>query len=262
MSWLCIRDFLVSVLPWPPSFNAGSISRAITSVQITNLTAFQSRHSGMHTEHLPLYLACAWWHCRSGCSRISLTSGSGQLLASWQHLPSREYFHPLWDLRMKLTDVVNWSCHVSVLRDLSKLLIIWLISHVSILIMFLKLALIQQLDSATTGLLISQLEVDFGIVAACVPTISKLLDEYMSRLFYCVTGRERPIKSDGYSKSTSRTPKSTIHLDNLSDRIQGSKYTQFGVEIDTASVDSQGSQKKLATKGHVTSVTTSRAGMN
>ena len=128
--------------------------------------------------------------------------------------------------------------------------------------MFLKLALIQQLDSATTGLLISQLEVDFGIVAACIPTISKLLDESMSRLFYCVTGRERPIKSDGYSKSTSRTPKSAIHLDNLSDRIQGSKYTQFGVEIDTASVGSQGSQKKLATKGHVTSVTTSRAGMN
>ena len=95
MSWLCIRDFLVSVLPWPPSFNAGSISRAITSVQITNLTAFQSRHSGMHTEHLPLYLACAWWHCRSGCSRISLTSGSGQLLASWQHLPPREYFDPM-----------------------------------------------------------------------------------------------------------------------------------------------------------------------
>jgi hypothetical protein len=128
--------------------------------------------------------------------------------------------------------------------------------------MFLKLALIQQLDSATTGLLISQLEVDFGIVAACIPTISKLLDEYMSRLFYCVTRRERPIKSDGYSKSTSRTPKSTIHLDNLSDRIQGSKYTQFGVEIDTASMESQGSQKKLATKGYVTSVTTSRAGMN
>jgi len=109
--------------------------------------------------------------------------------------------------------------------------------------MFLKLALIQQLDSATTGLLISQLEVDFGIVAACIPTISKLLDEYMSQLFYYVTGRERPIKSDGYSKSTSRTPKSTIHLDNLSDRIQGSKYTQFGVAIDTAPVDSQGSQK-------------------
>ncbi|KAM3076816.1 hypothetical protein ACMFMG_003716 [Clarireedia jacksonii] len=38
-------------------------------------------------------------------------------------------------------------------------------------------------DGATTGLLVSQLEVNFGIISACIPTVLKLIEDASKRVF-------------------------------------------------------------------------------
>lgn len=94
--------------------------------------------------------------------------------------------------------------------------------------------------------MVSQLEINFGIVAACIPTVLKITEEYSKRLWYAITGRE-PI-----SKSQSRTlTANTIPRSNLDTKNMRSDYARFGEdeEHELSSTHSRHSRVEILSKG-------------
>jgi hypothetical protein len=100
---------------------------------------------------------------------------------------------------------------------------------------------------AFTGLLVSQLEVNFGVMAACIPTVLKLSEVYLNTLISRITGRELTNKTTTQSQSL----KSGVPLSHLDKSQQRKNYTKFGEdeENDLGSTHSGGSRVNIISKG-------------
>jgi len=99
-----------------------------------------------------------------------------------------------------------------------------------------------------TGILVSQLEVDFACIAACVPTVLKMSEEFW--VIFCV--RVLGIKSMEWSDSSqhgrsatgrSNTAATTIHMSDLRsmdrDPRPAGPYVSFDKDDEAGSMDSQ-----------------------
>ena len=105
-----------------------------------------------------------------------------------------------------------------------------------------------RVDGAPTAFLVSQLEVNFGIMAACIPTVLKITEVYIDTLISFITGRERTTKTTTQSQSL----KSGVPLSHIDKSQVGKKnYTRFGEdeENDLGSTHSGGSRVNIITKG-------------
>lgn len=93
--------------------------------------------------------------------------------------------------------------------------------------------------------MVSQLEVNFGIVAACIPTVLKIIEEYYRGMCYLVTGREQPSKSQSRTMTSNAIPRSK--LDTKGGR---SDYWRFGddEEHELSSTHSRHSRAEILTK--------------
>jgi hypothetical protein len=105
-----------------------------------------------------------------------------------------------------------------------------------------------KLVGAPTGLLVSQLEVNFGVMAACIPTVLKITEIYFHSLLSLITGREHMTSKTTQSQSL----KSGVPVSHM-DRSQVAKksYTKFGEdeENDLGSTHSGGSRVNIISKG-------------
>jgi hypothetical protein len=92
---------------------------------------------------------------------------------------------------------------------------------------------------------VSQLEVNFGIISACIPTVLKIAEECLKRLFSIVTGRKITTKSQSRTLVSNEVPLST--MDQKQSR---SKYARFGEEEenDLDSTHSDYSRKEIIPK--------------
>ncbi|OKL57225.1 hypothetical protein UA08_07385 [Talaromyces atroroseus] len=95
-----------------------------------------------------------------------------------------------------------------------------------------------------TGILVSQLEIDFACIAACVPTVLKMLEEALAFFIVRVLGRTYNGTSGMKSSHNDNTTGGSAHImSNLRSkdrepRIQG-PYTSFDKDDQGGSMDSQ-----------------------
>ncbi|KAF7864350.1 uncharacterized protein EAF02_010318 [Botrytis sinoallii] len=81
---------------------------------------------------------------------------------------------------------------------------------------------------ATTGILVSQLEVNFGIISACIPTVLKIMEDFFRRLFGISFG-DTTIESGAQSQSRSRNLGAMgSHLQTTDKSKPRSQYERFG----------------------------------
>ncbi|TGO50194.1 hypothetical protein BCON_0189g00180 [Botryotinia convoluta] len=81
---------------------------------------------------------------------------------------------------------------------------------------------------ATTGILVSQLEVNFGIISACIPTVLKIMEDFFKRLFGISFG-DTTIESGAQSQSRSRNIGAMgSHLQTTDKSKPRSQYERFG----------------------------------
>ena len=86
-------------------------------------------------------------------------------------------------------------------------------------------------------MILSQLEVNFGIIAACVPTILKISEDLLSKVFRTITGREHTHTTTNRSGHT----KTEIQLATVKSTKD---YTRFGeAEDEENDIDSTHSDK-------------------
>lgn len=108
------------------------------------------------------------------------------------------------------------------------------------------------LDGTLTGLLVSQLEVDFACIAACVPTVLKMMEEFWVLFCVRVLGCSSMASSDGSSHgqttvgrsrggdtiNSGRIPLSDLRSVDRDPRPTG-PYASFDKDDEGGSMDSQ-----------------------
>ncbi|KAM0144856.1 hypothetical protein ACHAP3_000892 [Botrytis cinerea] len=83
-------------------------------------------------------------------------------------------------------------------------------------------------DGAITGILVSQLEVNFGIISACIPTVLKIMEDFFKRLFGVSFG-DTTIESGAQSQPRSRNLGAMgSHLQTTDKSKPRSQYQRFG----------------------------------
>ncbi|KAM0195324.1 hypothetical protein ACHAPC_000516 [Botrytis cinerea] len=81
---------------------------------------------------------------------------------------------------------------------------------------------------AITGILVSQLEVNFGIISACIPTVLKIMEDFFKRLFGVSFG-DTTIESGAQSQPRSRNLGAMgSHLQTTDKSKPRSQYHRFG----------------------------------
>ncbi|KAK6610818.1 integral membrane protein [Botrytis cinerea] len=81
---------------------------------------------------------------------------------------------------------------------------------------------------AITGILVSQLEVNFGIISACIPTVLKIMEDFFKRLFGVSFG-DTTIESGAQSQPRSRNLGAMgSHLQTTDKSKPRSQYQRFG----------------------------------
>ncbi|RFU24721.1 hypothetical protein B7463_g11609, partial [Scytalidium lignicola] len=100
-------------------------------------------------------------------------------------------------------------------------------------------------NGTVTGITVSQLEVNFGIMSACIPTVLKILEDSLNSFLHCAFGRERT-----KTETQSRSLKSGVQLSVIDKTVPRKKYTRFweDEENDLGSVHSGNSTANIITK--------------
>ena len=94
-------------------------------------------------------------------------------------------------------------------------------------------------DGTVTGILVSQIEVDFACIAACVPTVLKMIEEVIA-LFFVHVLRQSYHGSRGASTRGENTSGSgPVHLSEL--RSKDGKRRSHGIYTDLSKDDHDGS---------------------
>ncbi|KAB8299941.1 hypothetical protein EYC80_000183 [Monilinia laxa] len=98
----------------------------------------------------------------------------------------------------------------------------------------------------TTGILLSQLEVNFGIISACIPTVLKIMEDSIKRVFGFSIG-DTTIETEAYSQSRSRNPGMMgSHLPTIDKSKPRSQYERFGDDdLELDSIHSGNSREKI-----------------
>lgn len=96
-----------------------------------------------------------------------------------------------------------------------------------------------------TGITVSQLEVNFGIMSACIPTVLKIMEDSLNSFLHYAFGRERSV-----TESKSRSLKSGVQLSTLDKTAPRKTYTRFGEdeENELGSIHSGNSTAQIITK--------------
>ncbi|KAI9646385.1 hypothetical protein NHQ30_004376 [Ciborinia camelliae] len=105
-------------------------------------------------------------------------------------------------------------------------------------------------DGATTGVLVSQLEVNFGIISACIPTVLKIMEDSIKRLFGFSID-DTTIETGAHSQSRSRNKGAMgSHLPSLDKSKPRSQYERFGDDdLEMDSMHSGSSRENIIRDG-------------
>lgn len=106
------------------------------------------------------------------------------------------------------------------------------------------------LDGTVTGILVSQIEVDFACIAACVPTLLKMIEELIALFFVHVLGRSYHGSRGESTRGENTSGSGTIKMSEL--RSKDRKPRSHGLYTDLGKDDQEGSmnsQEHIIKKG-------------